>query len=176
MIIWLNATLPLNAYYVDGIQTGDNYVYFWANKKAPKTYTDDEYYFVHRGKIDIFNFSKKPGAANDDLNTDFVVANKFKTVMRNTIANGTFIPLKSSNPEVFAYAMTYDNQTYLVFGNLNFSKSNSSSIKVPKYKGSEMTIPVKIKNIPVFENKSFTSKFDPGEVQVLLINEFTPSK
>lgn len=176
MIIWLNATLPLNAYFVDGIQTGDNYVYFWANKKAPKTFTDDEYYFVHRGKIDIFNFSKKPGAANDDLLTDFVVANKFKAVMRNVIANGTFITLKSSNPEVFAYAMTHDNQTYLVFGNINFTKSNTSTIKVPKFTGHEITIPVKIKNIPIFEDNKFKSKLDAGEIQVLLINDFTPSK
>ena len=46
MIFWLNATLPINSYYVDGMQTGDNYIYFWANKKAPKTYTDDEYYLT----------------------------------------------------------------------------------------------------------------------------------
>lgn len=36
MILWLNATLPLNAYFVDGFQSGDNYIYFWANKKLRK--------------------------------------------------------------------------------------------------------------------------------------------
>ena len=61
MIIWLNATLPVNSYFVDGFDTGDNYIYMWANKEAFKTYTDDDYYFVHRGKIDIFNFSRQPG-------------------------------------------------------------------------------------------------------------------
>ena len=57
MIIWLNATLPVNSYFVDGFDTGDKYIYFWANKKADVTFTDDDTYFVHRGKIDIFNFT-----------------------------------------------------------------------------------------------------------------------
>lgn len=176
MIFWLNATLPLNSYFVDGIQTGDNYIYFWANKKAPKTYTDDEYYFVHRGKIDIFNFSKKPGAANSDLNTDFQIANQFKKIMRSVIASGTFTPLKTTNPEVFAYAMSHDNKTILVFGNLNFSNSNSASVKIPRYTGKEMTIPIKIKNIPVFNDNKFSLKFDAGEIQVLMVEDFTPIK
>ena len=29
----------------------------YEGKKADKTYTDDEYYFVHSGMLDIFNFS-----------------------------------------------------------------------------------------------------------------------
>lgn len=36
MIAWLNATLPLNAYYVDGFQFGDDYLYPWENKRAQK--------------------------------------------------------------------------------------------------------------------------------------------
>ena len=58
MMIWLNATLPLNSYFVDGFPTGDDYDYSWANKKASQTYTDDEYYFNHKGKFDLFNFSR----------------------------------------------------------------------------------------------------------------------
>ena len=46
MILWLNSTLPVNAYYVDGFDTGDNYIYLWGNKKARTTYTDDEYYIA----------------------------------------------------------------------------------------------------------------------------------
>jgi hypothetical protein len=58
MIIWLSATLPVNSYFLDGFATGDTYLYQYRNKKAPKSYTDDDYYFVHLGKMDIFNFSR----------------------------------------------------------------------------------------------------------------------
>ena len=60
MIAWLEATLPFNPYFIDGFQSGDSYIYPWANTKADRSFTDDDYYFVHRGKLDIFNFSRKP--------------------------------------------------------------------------------------------------------------------
>ena len=41
MIMWLNATLPVNSYFVDGFDTGDNYIYMWANKEAFKTFTEE---------------------------------------------------------------------------------------------------------------------------------------
>ena len=46
MIIWLSTTHPTNSYYLDGFQTGDRYVYAYENKKANKTRTDDDYFFV----------------------------------------------------------------------------------------------------------------------------------
>lgn len=176
MIAWLNATLPLNAYFVDGFQTGDNYIYFWANKKAPKTYTDDDYYFVHRGKIDIFNFSRRPGSNNIDLYKEFVMAARFKQVISPILANGKFTELKSSTPNVFAYAMSHADKTVLVFGNLNFSDVNESKIKIPKYSEDYMTIPVKIHNIPVFKDGKMNVKFDPGEIQVLLVEGLNIAK
>lgn len=176
MIFWLNATLPINSYYVDGMQTGDNYIYFWANKKAPKTYTDDEYYFAHRGKIDIFNFSRKPGLTNQALNDSFISSVKFRKTLAPMLANGKFTVLKSSNPEVFAYAMSYDNKTILVFGNLDFSDINESNIKVPKYNEKLIAIPIKINSIPVFESNRFKTKLKPGEIQVLLVEDFNVTK
>ena len=114
MILWLNSTLPVNAYYVDGFDTGDNYIYFWANKKAPKTFTDDEYYFAHRGKIDIFNFSRRPGGADKDLGEDFKIANKFKTTYTAPLnAKGNFFPLKTNNPSVFAYAVSDTKESFI---------------------------------------------------------------
>lgn len=176
MIFWLNATLPINSYYVDGMQTGDNYIYFWANKKAPKTYTDDEYYFAHRGKIDIFNFSRKPGLTNQALNDSFISAVKFRKAIAPMLANGKFTVLKSSNSEVFAYAMSYDNKTVLVFGNLDFSDINESNIKVPKYNEKLIAIPIKINSIPVFEDNRFKTKLKPGEIQVLMVEDFNVTK
>jgi len=176
MIIWLNATLPLNAYFVDGIQTGDNYIYFWANKKAPKTYTDDEYYFVHRGKIDIFNFSRKPGASDGFIKDEFNMANKFREVMKPVLNNGKFTPLKTSNPEIFAYTMSGDDKTIVVFGNINFTKSNNGTVKIPKYTGKEIAIPIRIKSIPIYGDNKFNLKLSAGEIQVLMIENFTAGK
>ena len=173
MIAWLSATLPLNSYFLDGFQTGDKYIYFWANKKAPKTYTDDDYYFVHRGKIDIFNFSRKPGGNNYDLLKEFLISVKFKQVIQPMITNGKFTPLKTTNPNVFAYAISHDKKTVLVFGNLNFSDISECKIKVPKFNDNLMTIPIKLKSIPVFKNNRFNAKFEPGEIIVLLVEGFS---
>ena len=169
MIMWLNATLPVNTYLVDGMQTGDNYVYFWANKKAPKTYTDDEYYFVHRGKIDIFNFSRRPGGNDKTLIRDYVMANKFKVLMYPLLTNGKFIPLKASQPSVFAYAISYSNNTVLVFGNLNFTEFAETKIRVPKLDDNALAVPIKIESAPVYKNGYYNVKLTPGEIQVLVL-------
>lgn len=172
MIIWLNATLPLNSYFVDGFQTGDNYIYFWANKKSQKTYTDDDYYFVHRGKIDIFNFSRRPSGLNDELLRDFIIANRFKEMIAPMVANGKFVPLKTTNPATFAYALSHSHKTVLVFGNLNFADSSEGKAFVPKYHEDLLAIPIKISSVPVYKDGHFVLKMNPGEIQVLLVQDF----
>ena len=72
--------------------------------------------------------------------------------------------------------MSHDNRTVLVFGNLNFSDINESYIKVPHYTDKLMSIPIKINSIPVFENNKFHAKFKPGEIQVLLVEDFDVAK
>ena len=79
MIAWLEATLPFNPYFIDGFQSGDDYLYPWANTKAKSTETDDDYYFVHRGKLDIFNFSRKPEGKNEFVKANFKEAFRFRT-------------------------------------------------------------------------------------------------
>ncbi len=172
MILWLNSTLPLNPYYVDGFPSGDNYIYLWANKKADKTFTDDEYYFVHRGKLDIFNFSRQPGGKDNNLKNDFVTANRFRQFIAPIIANGNFIELKSNNPEVFAYALSYNKTTILVFGNINFRGYNEAVVKVPHYNDSYLLIPIQMDTTPVNEKDKFKLNLMPGEIQVLLVNDF----
>ncbi len=97
IIIWLNATLPLNPYYVDGFLQADDYLYQYANKKASETYTDDEYYYVHKGQIDIFNFSRKPGSDTDILEKEQKSAIKLRNDYKDVITNGLYVPLKSNN-------------------------------------------------------------------------------
>lgn len=171
MIIWLNATLPVNSYFVDGFDTGDNYIYLWANKEAFRTFTDDDYYFVHRGKIDIFNFSKAPGGKNDDLLKSFIVANRMKREFATMINNGRFVPLKSSNPSVFAYAISYNGRSVVVMGNLNFRQNTDTFVSVPKLSQDNMVLPVKIDSIPVTERGGLKVLLKPGETVVMVLND-----
>lgn len=172
MILWLNSTLPVNAYYVDGFATGDNYIYLWGNKKARKTYTDDDYYFVHRGKIDIFNLSRKPDGRNVDFKQDFIMANSFKNSIAPLLANGKYVQLKTSNSNVFAYALSYNKTTVLVFGNMNFRGFSEAVVRVPRYEDKMLTIPIKITSTPISTDSKFNVRLMPGEIQVLLVNDF----
>lgn len=170
MIIWLNATLPLNSYFVDGFDSGDNYIYMWANKEAPKTYTDDDYYFVHRGKLDIFNFSRQPGNKNEYLTDSFALANRIKREFSTIINNGKFIPLKTSNPSVFAYAESYNGKSIIVIGNLNFRNNSDVTVYVPKIENKDIILPIKIDSIPVTEKGCIKVTLNAGETQVLFVN------
>ena len=171
MIVWLNATLPLNSYFTDGFDTGDNYVYMWANKKAVKTYTDDDIYFVHRGKLDIFNFSRKPGSTNENLLRNFVLANGIKRTYSNIIQNGKFTELKTSSPAVFAYSMSYKGTSIVVFGNLDFRSEVDVKIAVPKLTDKNNVIPIKIESVPLVKKGSIEASLTAGEIIVLVLND-----
>lgn len=170
MIIWLNATLPLNPYYIDGFPTGDTYIYPLMNKKASKTYTDDEYYFVHRGQLDIFNFSRSLVGKNYEIFQDFVMANKFRKLAKDVISNGNFIPLRTSSSSVFAYARNLNGASVIVFGNLDFKKTQSVMIYASKVSPEQPSVPIKISNIPKILKGKISTDLAPGEVQVLYFN------
>ena len=172
MIMWLNATLPVNSYFVDGFQTGDNYIYFYGNKRAQKTDTDCNKYFVHRGKIDIFNFSRQPGGRSKDLKENFVSANGFKNYIAPLIKNGKYITLRTSDSKIFAYAITYAKTTVLVFGNIDFKNMAEATIRVPGFKQDMLTVPICLGSTPLAEKGKFKVKLEPNEVQVLLVNDF----
>ena len=169
MIIWLNATLPVNSYFVDGFQTGDDYKYLMANTKAPETNTDDDIYFTHRGKIDIFNFSRKPGGNNQYLKNDFILGNDVKKSLLPVLNSANYTPIKTGNPKVFAYTVGTENKRVLVYGNLNFNESEKAVIKVPKYKKNEF-IPIKISKMPSMKKGKIQTVLSPGEITVLIIN------
>ena len=171
MIMWLNATLPVNSYFVDGFDTGDNYIYMWANKEAFKTFTDDDYYFVHRGKLDIFNFSRQAGGKDDDLLSNFVLTNHVKRQLSKLINNGKLTVLKTSEPSVFAYAIGYNGQSVIVIGNLNFRNSINTTVSIPHIGPSNNIVPFKITNPPITQKGSFKVQLDAGEIQVLYVTD-----
>lgn len=174
MTFWMNAVLPVNFYTVDGIPSGDNYVYFWANKKAPKSYTDDDYYFAHRGKIDIFNFSKKPGGKNMELRKSFTRAVKLKYYMANIYnsPNFKFSELKTSSPETYAFSVTDGQKTIVVFGNITSKILMGNTVTIPKFTENETVVPIQLKNIPEFDNGKLKTTLAPYEIQVIAIDKF----
>jgi len=173
MLAWLNATLPLNAYFVDGIQSGDDYMYPWENKRAKVTYTDDNFYFVERGKLDIYNFSRKPGGTNGDVLQNFILANKFKYMMNQIMPDAKFVPLQTNSLNVFAYARSNNKNAVIVVGNMDFSNMQNVKVSVPHLTDKVSVVPVKIDDIPVIQRNRINAILAPGEVQVLLVKDFS---
>lgn len=165
-LIWLNNLLPLNSYFVDGIQSGDNYIYPYANKKANKTYTDNLYYYVHNGKPDIFNFSKKPSGEYPQLKKEIILSNKFKTYADDIISCGSFKMVDSSNNEVFAFLRKHNNKTILVIANKNRSQSKQTTIKYKNIKRNDFTIIKGHSTFNIDKNKLEVT-LEPSEIIVL---------
>ena len=173
MVAWLNATLPVNSYFIDGFQSGDDYMYPWENKRAQKSFTDDNFYFAQRGKMDIFNFSRKPGASNGDVLQNFILANKFKYMMNQIMPNASFVPLATNSSNVFAYARTTKNNSVIVIGNMDFANMQNVKITIPHLNDKVSLVPVKIADIPVIQRNRINTILAPGEVQVLLAKDFS---
>ncbi len=171
MIIWLNTTLPLNPYYVDGFPTGDTYNYQWANKVAAESMTDDEYYFTHNGQIDIFNLSRKPGGKYNSIYDEFVLANKFRTYYAQDLSNAKFVPLKSSNPKVFAFARVTNNMSIIVIGNLDYENLQVSMIKIPKLRPNNKIMNIRVQKTinNEYANGKIKTTLSPCDIEVLLI-------
>lgn len=173
MIAWLEATLPFNPYFIDGFQTGDDYLYPWANTRAKSTETDDDYYFVHRGKLDIFNFSRKPEGRNEYVKANFKEAFRFRIENPDLISKGTFTPLKVDKEKVFAYSRSYQGDTIIVIGNLDYKHPQKKvSVRVSGLKKKkELQIIEGLTNHKTKNNKLLTD-LEAGEIKVLRMNNF----
>lgn len=172
MSFWLNATLPINSFVLDGTQSGDNYVYSWGNKKATISETDDMQYFVNRGKIDIFNYSRKPGAGNLIILSEFINSLQFKNYFSKHINAGNLKFLKTTHNDMFAYAISYNRTTILVMGNINFNSHLKGEVKLPKFTEEHISIPVKITEPPLIKKGKIEINLAPGEIQILLISDY----
>ena len=166
-IIWLNFLLPINPYFVDGIQTGDTYIYPYTNKKASKTYTDNENYYVHKGKIDIFNFSRRPGGEFPQMVIELAMASKFKKQAQDIILKGKFNIVKTDNSDVFAFTRIYNKKTILVI--LNKNKSHKQKVKIsykPFIKNSNYLI-IKSNGISDIDKNKFQVILEPSGILIL---------
>lgn len=170
MIIWLQATLPINSYFVDGFQTGDAYTYKYANSKASKTYTDDDYYYVHKGKIDIFNFSRKPGSNDSELLEEFAMGNRIKSAGSELINRGDLIFLRTSNPSIFAYSRTLNRSTIIVILNKDFTFNNTGSVYARGVNENTMIVPLRVPTPPLIKRNEIKVDLPPGGIIVLTLD------
>ncbi len=134
-IMYMNATLPLNPYYVDGFATGDKYDYSYSGKKAEKTYTDCDTYFTHKNQLDIFNYSRKPGGKNIEALNMLKNSISLREKLGDIVTKGSFKILKTSDDKIFAYERKYKKEGVIVAVNTDQKHSTYSVIKVfPKRK------------------------------------------
>ncbi len=159
----LQATLPmLNPYYVDGYQSGDYYVYGYDHEKSEESQTDCHEMVVHRGKLDIFNLSRKPGGKNPEIGKFMTESFKMRDKYQDLITKGSFIELNKENDkddQVIAYARHKDGKTLLVIGNKNINRNVTATVKVPTMKEGQ-----ELKNLlPSYGGQS---KYQAGEGEV----------
>lgn len=170
MINWLNVTLPHNPYTLDGFQTGDDYIYAFENKKAKRTFTDDDFYFVHRGKFDIFNFSRKPNGRYNELQDKLVEAMKFRYWLKDILSKGSFTPLNSGDAQVFAFERRLNEDIVVVVGNLNKEDKKEVTVSIKGLKQTNFISPIKADNPPQLRRSKIHANLKPYEIQVYLIS------
>ncbi|MBQ8460522.1 hypothetical protein IJ541_10540 [bacterium] len=172
MIIWLNSTLPVNSYYVDGFQTGDDYYYKNGNKLAPESNTDDDIYFTHNGQIDIFNLSRKPEGNNTDLKNSFLLGNNVKNSILPVLNTGSFTLLKTNNQHIFAYMFSNNSKKVITIGNLDFESCEKTIVRVPKFNPKKnKLLPIKISEMPEIKIGKLIMNLKAGEITVFIIND-----
>lgn len=170
-ILWLSATLPGNSYFVNGFLTGDYYIYSYANKKADKTYTDDQYYYTHKGKLDIFNFSRQPGSDNENLSQQFMLASQVKARFA-PILNKTPNILKTNNKDIFAYEYEYTGGRLIVVLNHNLTKTAEGSVTLRGIKSFSELIPLKMDTLSSsYQKGKLFVKLQPSDILVFMSNE-----
>ena len=170
MVLWLNATLKQNAYFLDGFSTGDNFTYSYENKKAKKTYTDDEYYFVHSGMFDIFNLSAQPIGKYPKLKKQYLKAIDFKKRNADLIKDGKFTLLKTNNDKVFGYKIKNIDRELIVVGSLDENKIQNATVKSDYLKKDYLFSIINSKNHPKTEKNKINVSLEPLEIQVYLIS------
>ena len=169
IIIWLNATLPLNPFYVDGFLQADDYVYAYANKKADETFTDDEFLYVHQGQIDIFNYSRKPGTDNKVLIEEQEKAMKLRVENNDIITKGEFIVLKNNNTNVYAYQRKLGKNSVVIIINRNLANSEDVSIKIKGINKKSKVSFIDNKHSEKLVKSLFTGKLRPAEIVIFTI-------
>ena len=175
-VLWLSTTLPLNTYFLDGFSVGDDYTYAYENQKANKTYTDDEYYFVHSGMFDIFNFPAPTKEKHPKLETNYLNAINFKNTHPDIFKNGKFKLLETKNKKVFAYSIKTKKEELIVIGSLDQNNFQEAKI-ISKYLKQNNQLSIIYSNYrPKISKKEVETILEPLDIQVFLINRANSPK
>ncbi len=143
LVSGLQATLPmLNPYYFDGYQTGDEYLYDFEGTTDNQTDTDSNECTVHKGRPDIFNFSRplvgEHPEIGDFMKNTLEVRNNPK--YHDILTKGSFIPLKvdnNKNDQIIAFARHLNGKTLVVIANRDVNSRQTGSIEVPGLSGNQ---------------------------------------
>ena len=134
----LQATLPMmNPYFVDGFQSGDWYLYSYRGKHVDNSATDNNEMFVHNGKLDIFNLSRRPGGSEPQIGKFMTSCLEFRDKYADVVKRGSYIVLdkeKDKQDQVIAFARHRNGKTLLVLANKDVNRSVACKVKVPTLK------------------------------------------
>ncbi len=170
MVNWLNAMLPLNPYTLDGFPSADTYKYLFENKKADKTYTDCNTYFVHKNQLDIFNFSRAPYSLDSDTFVkEFASAQRLRYMMLPSISQKEFKGLPATNPSIFAFMKQDRDEMLIIAGNLNPKEPVKGKIKLQNLSKDAIVMPFKMFDAPILKRGGFELNLRPYEVQVFAV-------
>ncbi len=175
MVLWLSVSLPQNTYFLDGFSTGDNYIYDYENKIAPKSKTDDEEYFVHNGQFDIFNATGPIRKKHPKYKQNYLKAINFKKNYQTLIQNGELKLLKTNNEKVFAYSITDNNQELIAIGSLDEKEKQRAQIKPQYIKSEYLFSQFQGNNHPKIEKETADIELEPLEMQVFVIKRLNPT-
>jgi len=140
----IQATLPMvNPYFVDGFQSGDDYIYPYKDAIAAESLTNTHELFVHRGRLDIFNLSRKPGGKNPEIGDFMAETLKMREKYSDILTKGSFIPLNKEGDDqdqIIAYARHYNGRTLIVIANRNINEQEKGAVEIPGLKANTQLI------------------------------------
>ena len=145
-IMYMNATLPLNPYYLDGFQSGDKYDYPYSDKEVAVTYTDSNIAHTHKNQIDIFNYSRKPGGNLTEMQDKLAATIALRKKLGKLVTEGSFKMLDTSDKQVYAYERKLGKDGLIVAVNTNHEETKAFSIDLNSHK--------KIEVLSVLHNKT----------------------
>ena len=161
----MQATLPiLNPYFVDGFQSGDWYEYSYRGKSLPTSMTDNNDMFVHKGKLDIFNLSRKPGGNQPEIGKFMTECFNLRDKYSDVLKRGSYIILDKQQDkldQVIAFARHRHGRTLLVIANKNVNRNVSCKISVPSLKANQQ-----LKNLLPTYGQESKFQVSQGEVAV----------
>lgn len=140
-LIALESTLPMtNPYYLTGFESGDKYLYNYKDKDLAQTDTDSHIAEVHDEKLDIFNYSRRPGGDKPEIGDYLGKMSKVREQYNDVITKGSYIPLKvngQTNDKIIAYARHYNGKTLVVMVNKDVNTTQKGQVIVPTLKANQ---------------------------------------